>query len=92
MPDGVKKKMVRGPDREFERVCVQVDRRWIADIRFQLEAWEGVGFVRTLDRAAAVLEFCYPPSQRALALRLLNWFSQEYGARPASAPAGVEPI
>ncbi|GAB4172867.1 MAG: hypothetical protein Kow00100_14390 [Geothermobacteraceae bacterium] len=88
----VKEKMVRGPDREFERVCLQVDRRWIADIRFQLEAWEGVGFVRTLDKAVAVLEYRYPPSQRQLARRLLSWFVEAYGARPTGEPAGVEPI
>ncbi|TYO98935.1 uncharacterized protein DUF4911 [Geothermobacter ehrlichii] len=84
-----KNRETSGGDREFARCYLRVDRSRIAGIRFLLEAYDGVGFIRTIDAGPAVIEFSYPPSQGALAARLLEVLRREFGADRVPAPFAV---
>ncbi len=84
-----KKAGVPDGDRAFVRCLLQVERSRIAGIRFLLEAYDGIGYIRTLDPLPALVEFRYPPSQKVLALQLLEVLRRDFGAERVPAPSGV---
>jgi hypothetical protein len=55
----------------FRKRCFRLDRANIAYLRFILEGYDGLVFLRTLDPRAALVEVAYPASCRADAESLL---------------------
>jgi hypothetical protein len=55
----------------FVKRCFRLDRASIAYLRFILEGYDGLVFLRTLDPRAALVEVAYPASCRADAESLL---------------------
>ncbi len=67
-------------------------RAEIGYLRFVLESYDGLAFVRTLDRGAALVEIAYPASRRADAEELLVALAEECAMLPAPPPeAGIYP-
>jgi hypothetical protein len=67
-------------------------RAEIGYLRFVLESYDGLAFVRTLDRHAALVEIAYPPSRRADAEELLAALAEECSMCAVPAPeAGSYP-
>jgi len=61
----------------FVKRCFRVDRATIAYLRFILEGYDGLIFLRTLDARAALVEIAYPPTCRRDAESLLAALVQE---------------
>jgi hypothetical protein len=55
----------------FVKRCFRIDRANIAYLRFILEGYDGLVFLRTLDPRAALVEVAYPASCRVDAESLL---------------------
>jgi len=78
-----------GMDAELARRYLQIARADIAYLRFTLEAYDGLAFIRTVEKEAAVVEFCYPPSQQQLAEGFLQSILSECPWREVQAPPGL---
>jgi len=50
-------------DDSMVSACYQVDRRQIGYLRFTLEGYDGLGFIRTLDAAQGIIEIAWPGSR-----------------------------
>lgn len=61
-------------------------RDQIAYLRFILESYDGLAFVRTLDGRRGLVEIAYPPSRRRDTEALLAALAREIGLRPVSLP------
>lgn len=48
----------------FLRRCYRLDRSGIALLRFLVEGYDGLLFLRTLDAGVALVEFAYAPASR----------------------------
>jgi len=59
----------------------------IAYLRFTLESYDGLAFVRTLDAKEALVEVAYPPSRRKDAEALLLCLENETGMSETDTPA-----
>jgi len=81
-----------GRDCRFVKRYLQVRRADIAFLRFTLEAYDGLGFFRTLDNTAGIIEFCYPPSQALLAEGFLGAVRGECPWREVAAPQEIPPL
>ncbi len=55
----------------FIKQVYRVSPAKIGFLRFLLESYDGLGFVRTLDSRQALVEIAYPPSRRRDAAALL---------------------
>ena len=74
-------------DLSFIKRHFLVDRRRIADLRFILESYDGLAFVRSLDGMAGLVEIAYPHSRRSDAEALLHALTLELDMEPAEPPA-----
>ncbi len=70
----------------FEKRYYRVPKGSIAQIRFILESYDGLAFVRTLDAGPALIEIAYPPSRREDVLPLLAEMEGEAGMMAADPP------
>ena len=61
----------------FVKRCFRVDRAIIAYLRFILEGYDGLIFLRTLDPGEALVEVAYPPACRCDAESLLTALALE---------------
>jgi hypothetical protein len=76
----------------FLKRCFRLDRANIAYLRFILEGYDGLVFLRTLDPRAALVEVAYPASCRADAEALLAALVDECAMSEALwPPAGLYP-
>ena len=73
----------------YRKRCFQIPRREIAYLRFLVEGYDGLLFLRTLEAAAGLVEFAWPASREAEAAPLLTALAEETGLLPAP-PAGGE--
>ncbi|PLX80126.1 MAG: DUF4911 domain-containing protein [Desulfuromonas sp.] len=64
-----------------------LEKAEIAYLRFVLESYDGLAFVRTLDKTGALVEVAYPPSRSADAEILLAALEQETGMTETATPA-----
>ena len=62
----------------------------IAYLRFTLESYDGLAFVRTLDPGRGLVEIAFPPSRRDDAERLLAALQKETGMTEADIPADFD--
>jgi Domain of unknown function (DUF4911) len=71
----------------YQKCCCQVPRREIAYLRFIVEGYDGLLFLRTLDAAAGLVEIAWPFSRNEEAAALLAALTGEIDLRIASSPA-----
>jgi len=64
----------------------------IAYLRFILESYDGLAFVRTLDPSRALVEVAYPPSRLQDAEALLQSLQKETGMSETGPPAAEDYI
>jgi len=81
-----------GSEEGMLRAYFSLPRRAIGELRFVLEAYEGLGFVRTLDAAAGIIELAWPASRQQEMQTVLPALRTEFALLPVAAPAGVEPL
>ena len=62
----------------------------IAYLRFILESYDGLAFVRTLEVQTALVEIAYPPSRRVDAEALLQSLESETGMTETATPADAD--
>lgn len=79
-------------DKVFQRGYFQLGKQQIALLRFLLESYDGLVFLRTLDNRLALVELAWPPSRAVDALALIAALEQELGMQPASVPAEIPPL
>lgn len=63
-----------------------VSRKDISIMRFILESYDGLIFMRTIDAAAGVIEVGYHPSRRVDAQQLLQALTEEVGLTEVDPP------
>jgi len=71
----------------FEKRYYRLQRTEIAWLRFILESYDGLAFVRTLDSREALVEVAYPPSRRGDAAALLDNLCTESSMQQVSTPS-----
>ncbi|AJF05792.1 DUF4911 domain-containing protein [Geoalkalibacter subterraneus] len=64
----------------------------IAYLRFILESYDGLCFMRTLDNRSGVLEVAWPASQRADAQQLLAALQEEVALHQIPPPEIIPPL
>lgn len=79
-------------DKVFQRGYFQLGKEQIALLRFLLESYDGLVFLRTLDNRQALVELAWPPSRAVDALALIAALEQELGMQPAPVPAEIPPL
>jgi len=75
------------PDTPFCKKYYLLPKAAIAYLKFILESYDGLAFVRTLDAREALVEIAYPPSRRADAEALLLTLAKETGMTETATPA-----
>ena len=70
----------------FRKRCFRLDRANIAYLRFILEGYDGLVFLRTLDPRAALVEVAYPASRCGDAEALLAALVEECAMSEAPWP------
>ena len=76
----------------FHKRYYHVHRREIGFLRFLIESYDGLMFLRTLDNRKALIEIAYSPSRRHDAESLLAALTDETGMQPADSPEIVPPL
>ena len=79
-------------DKVFQRGYFQLEKDKIALLRFLLESYDGLVFLRTLDNRLALVELAWPPSRALDAGALIAALEQELGMQPAPVPAKIPPL
>jgi hypothetical protein len=81
-------------DTPFIKRFYCIPRAEIAYLRFILESYDGLAFVRTLDNRAALVEIAYPPSRQRDVELLLTALDAELPMAevPAPPPGFYPPI
>lgn len=79
-------------DKAFQRGYFQLGKEQIALLRFLLESYDGLVFLRTLDNRLALVELAWPPSRAVDALALIAALEQELGMQPAPVPTEIPPL
>lgn len=67
-----------------------LSRKQIGYLRFILESYDGLGFVRTLDSRQALVEIAYPASRRTDAEALLAALVAECAMTAVEPPAAAD--
>ena len=68
----------------YQKQSYQVPRREIAYLRFIVEAYDGLLFLRTLEAATGLVEIAWPASREEEAAALLAALVEETGLRALS--------
>lgn len=77
---------------EFNKLYFRIARAEIGYLRFILESYDGLAFVRTLDNREALVEIAFPVSRRRDAEALLTALAVECSMAAVPPPApGVHP-
>lgn len=74
-------------NRPFQRRCYTLPRTEIGYLRFLVEGYDGLLFLRTLDARAGLVELAWPPARHAEAEALLAALATEVGLQLAPPPA-----
>lgn len=73
-------------DTPFAKRFYRIPRAAIAMLRFTLESYDGLAFMRTLEPKEALVEVAYPPSRRRDAEGLLAALAGELAMTEVPAP------
>jgi len=76
----------------FCKRCFRIDRSVIAYLRFLVEAYDGLLFLRTLDPQTALVEIAYSPACRNDAEALLAALVTECGLCEEPFPPDLPPL
>lgn len=76
----------------FNHCCYRLPPEEIAYVRFVLESYDGIGWIRTLDPRVGLVEISYPACQAADADRLLKAIADETGMSPVDFPGDYHPL
>ena len=76
----------------FVRRYFQVSRREIAYLRFILESYDGLAFMRTIDRQAGIVEISAPLQRHTEAWALVAALREETGLTEVAAPVELPPL
>lgn len=76
----------------FQHSCFRLAPEEIAYVRFILESYEGIGWIRTLDPREGLVEICYPSCQAVDATELLEALADETGMVPSEFPDDYRPL
>ncbi len=74
------------PDDTFIRRSFQLPAREVGYLRFLVEGYDGLLFLRTLDGRVATVEISYPPSREAEAAEVLAALQAEVGLAAPQPP------
>ena len=74
------------PDAAFLKKYFAMPKSEIAYLRFVLESYDGLAFVRTLDNVMALVEIAYPPSRQEDAEHLMQALQKETGMTETDIP------
>lgn len=74
-------------DDPFVKKVYRTPRQQIAYLRFVLESYDGLAFIRTLDSRQALVEIAYPPSRRVDAEALLRSLAAELPLEETEPPS-----
>jgi hypothetical protein len=76
----------------FTRCCFLIPRAEISYLRFILESYDGLAFMRTLDPASGLVEVAFSPSRALDVEPLLSALAEEFPMTEAPIPApGIFP-
>lgn len=73
----------------LEKLYFIVSRRDISYMRFILESYDGLLFMRTINAADGIIEVGFHPSRRKDALALLHSLAVEVGLEQTDPPADL---
>jgi hypothetical protein len=76
----------------FAKRYYEVSRQEIAYLRFILESYDGLAFIRTIDKRRGLVEIAFPPERQVDAEALLAALVIETGMREALPPDVVPPL
>ena len=76
----------------FTRRYFQVARREIAYVRFILETYDGLAFMRTIDRQNGIIEISAPPQRQQQAWALVAALAAETGLTEVAEPPELPPL
>ena len=76
----------------LEKLYFVVSRKDISTMRFILESYDGLIFMRTIDAAAGVIEVGYHPSRQQDAQDLLQALTVEVGLTPTDPPENLDTL
>ena len=79
-------------DGSMVKVCYQVDKQQIGYLRYTLESYDGLGFIRTLDASQGLIEIAWTVSFEAEVRALLVALASEVNMRPVPQPADYTPL
>lgn len=80
------------PPETLVHACYRIDKRQIGYLRFILEGYDGLGFVRTLDAAGGLIEIAWPASRGRDMQDLLAVLTCELGLRKQPRPEDYQPL
>jgi Domain of unknown function (DUF4911) len=73
-------------------VCYRIEKKAIGYLRFTLEGYDGLGFIRTLDAGAGLVEIAWPASRGPDMCQLLAALAEEVPMQEVPRPTDYEPI
>lgn len=76
----------------LEKRYFVVSRKDISTMRFILESYDGLMFMRTIDAKAGVIEVAYHPSRYEDAEDLLQALTIEVGLTPTDPPENLDAL
>lgn len=76
----------------LEKRYFVVSRKDISTMRFILESYDGLMFMRTIDAKGGVIEVAYHPSRREDAEDLLRALTLEVGLTPTDPPENLDTL
>jgi len=76
----------------LEKLYYSVSRKDIGYLRFILESYDGLLFMRTIDAKAGLIEVGYHPSRRHDALDLLRSLTDEVKMAQTEPPESLETL
>ncbi len=79
------------PDDPFVRRTFRLPRREVAYLRFLVEGYDGLVFLRTLEGREALVEISYPPSRGADACAFVAALEAELGLSEVAVPSSPPP-
>ncbi|MDH3999275.1 MAG: DUF4911 domain-containing protein [Desulfuromonadales bacterium] len=77
---------------EFDKGYFRLPKREIGYLRFILESYDGLVFMRTIDSKQGLVEIAWPPVRAADAKVLIAAMGQEAGLAEVDAPEEVPPL
>jgi hypothetical protein len=76
----------------FTTTCFRIPRSEISYLRFILESYDGLAFMRTLDASSGIVEIAWSPSREKDVRALLAALAAELPMAEVPAPESYSPL